>query len=72
MKLEFVPTGEMVADVLTKSLVRAKHEKFRDGLGICKGVGTLHRGGVLECTECPYKVWDDLDKSVVRYKCFMC
>ena len=28
--------------------------------------------GVLECTECPYKVWDDLDKCVVRYKCFMC
>ena len=27
---------------------------------------------LLECTECPYKVWDDLDKSVVRYRCFMC
>ena len=33
LKLEFVPTGEMVADVLPKSLVQVKHEKFRDRLG---------------------------------------
>ena len=42
LKLEFVSTGEMVAGVLTKSLVRAKHGKFRDRLGIYRSVGILH------------------------------
>ena len=36
LKLQFVPTDNMVANVLTKSLVRMKHEKCRTRLGICK------------------------------------
>ena len=34
-KLQFVPTDNMVANVLTKALVKMKHEKCRTGLGIC-------------------------------------
>ena len=41
LKLEFVPTCEIVANVLMKSLVRVKHKKFRE-LEICRIVGTLH------------------------------
>ena len=37
LKLQFVPTDDMVADVLTKGLVRIEHEKCRTGLGICRG-----------------------------------
>ena len=36
LKLQFVLTDDMVADVLTKALVRMKHEKCRTGLGICR------------------------------------
>ena len=36
LKLQFVPTDNMVADVLTKALVRMKHEKCRNRLGICR------------------------------------
>ena len=36
LKLQFVPTDNMVADVLTKSFVRMKHEKCRTRLGICR------------------------------------
>ena len=36
LKLQFVPTDNMVADVLTKGLVRMKLEKCRTGLGICR------------------------------------
>ena len=32
LKLQFVPTDNMVADVLTKGLVRMKHEKCRTRL----------------------------------------
>ena len=32
LKLRFVPTEDMVADVLTKDLARMKHEKCRTGL----------------------------------------
>ena len=32
--LEYVPTGDQVADVLTKALPREKHEKFTAGLGL--------------------------------------
>jgi hypothetical protein len=41
LQLQFVPTDEMVADVLTKSLVRVKHEKCRQGLGVSRIEGTL-------------------------------
>ena len=34
INLEYVPTGEQVADVLTKALAREKHEHFRDGMGL--------------------------------------
>jgi transposase InsO family protein len=37
LKLQFVPTEEMVADVLTKGLARVKHEKCRTGLGMWRG-----------------------------------
>ena len=36
LKLQFVPTDDMVADVLTKALVRIKCEKCRTRLGICR------------------------------------
>ena len=36
LKLQFMPTDAMMADVLTKSLVRMKHEKCRTRLGICR------------------------------------
>ena len=34
LKLQFVPTEDMVADVLTKAPARMKHEKCRTGLAI--------------------------------------
>ena len=34
VKLQYVPTEEQVADVLTKPLSRVKFEYFRDKLGV--------------------------------------
>ena len=34
LELEYVPTGEQVADILTKGLGREKHLKFSEGMGI--------------------------------------
>ena len=42
LKLKFVPTKDIVADVLMKGLARMKHEKCRTGLGVCRSQGTLH------------------------------
>jgi hypothetical protein len=36
VKLEFVPTDEQVADILTKALPRGKHVHFRDKLGVVR------------------------------------
>jgi hypothetical protein len=36
--LEYVPTGDQVADVLTKGLARVKFEHFVDGMGLCRSV----------------------------------
>ena len=33
IELEYVPTGDQVADVLTKALGREKHYRFLDGMG---------------------------------------
>ena len=34
VKVEYVLTGEQVADILTKSLPRGKHVFFRDKMGV--------------------------------------
>ena len=34
IRVEYIPTGDQVADVLTKALPREKHEKFSAGLGL--------------------------------------
>jgi hypothetical protein len=34
LDLAYVPTGDQVADVLTKGLVREKHEKFAGAMGV--------------------------------------
>jgi hypothetical protein len=34
LELEYIPTGEQIADVLTKGLCREKHLKFSEGMGI--------------------------------------
>src|SRR5258705_1591381 len=34
LDLEYVPTGEQLADILTKGLVHAKHEPFCSDMGI--------------------------------------
>ncbi len=34
LDLAYVPTGDQVADVLTKGLVREKHERFSEAMGI--------------------------------------
>jgi hypothetical protein len=34
LNLEYVPTGDQVADVLTKGLVREKHDKFAGAMGV--------------------------------------
>jgi hypothetical protein len=34
MKLQYVPTGEQVADILTKALMKGKFVFFRDKLGV--------------------------------------
>ena len=41
--LQFVPTNEQVADVLTKPLVRGKFEGFRKMLGIVDDVSLAER-----------------------------
>ena len=35
IQLAYTPTGEQVADVLTKGLPPASHIKFREAMGIC-------------------------------------
>ena len=35
IQLEFCPTEEMIADILTKPLARPAFEKFREQLGAC-------------------------------------
>lgn len=44
VSLEYVPTNEQIADVLTKGLVREKHDRFSAGMGLHRA----DRGGVLE------------------------
>ncbi len=34
IRVEYVPTGDQVADVLTKALAREKHERFCAGMGL--------------------------------------
>ncbi|TFY75537.1 hypothetical protein EWM64_g8475, partial [Hericium alpestre] len=34
INLQYVPTGDQVADVLTKGLVKAKHDKFSEAMGM--------------------------------------
>lgn len=36
VELEYVPTGDQVADILTKGLPIVKHERFVRGLGLSK------------------------------------
>ncbi|HEV7738028.1 MAG TPA: Ty1/Copia family ribonuclease HI, partial [Chlamydiales bacterium] len=36
VKFEYIPTNEMVADILTKALPKPKHEKFTRLLGLWK------------------------------------
>lgn len=43
MALEYVPTNEQVADVLTKPLVQGKLEAFRDMLGIVDDASLAER-----------------------------
>ena len=33
--VEYVPTGENMADIMTKALPRVKYEKFREAMGVC-------------------------------------
>ena len=39
IQLVHIPTNEMVADILTKSLPRDKHEKHMKGMGMMDSVG---------------------------------
>ncbi|PSR81379.1 hypothetical protein PHLCEN_2v6387 [Hermanssonia centrifuga] len=32
--VEYCPTGDQVADIMTKALAREKHERFVDGMGL--------------------------------------
>jgi len=34
LELQYIPTGEQLADMLTKGLVRKKHEHFCSGIGV--------------------------------------
>ena len=34
LDLAYIPTGDQVADVLTKGLVREKHDKFAEAMGV--------------------------------------
>ena len=43
MELQFVPTDEQVADVLTKPLVRGKFKGLRKMLGIVDNVSLAER-----------------------------
>ena len=43
VELQFVPTDEKVADVLTKPLFRGKFEGFRKMLGIVDDVSLVER-----------------------------
>ena len=36
VKLEYIPTDEQVADILTKALPRGKHVYFRDKIGVVR------------------------------------
>jgi hypothetical protein len=34
VKFQYIPTDDMVADIMTKPLPESKHEKFRDAMGV--------------------------------------
>jgi len=34
IRVEYIPTADQVADVLTKALAREKHERFVRGMGL--------------------------------------
>ena len=36
LDLAYIPTGDQVANVLTKGLVREKHDKFAEVMGVCR------------------------------------
>jgi len=36
VKLEYIPTDEQVADILTKALPWGKHDYFRDKMGVVR------------------------------------
>ena len=41
IQLTYIPTDEMVADILTKSLPRDRHEKHMKGMGMTDSVGVV-------------------------------
>ena len=41
IELIYIPTTEMVADILTKSLPRDRHEKHMKGMGMTDSVGVV-------------------------------
>ena len=45
IRLVYIPTRDMVADIMTKALARPAHDRHVTGLGI---IGTLSRGEVLD------------------------
>jgi hypothetical protein len=38
VQLQYIPTGEQVADILTKALPRGKHVYFRDKMGLVRNI----------------------------------
>ena len=43
IQLQYIPTDEQVADILTKSLLRAKHVYFRDKMGVVSNTFLVKR-----------------------------
>jgi hypothetical protein len=41
IQLTYIPTDEMVADILTKALPRDRHEKHMKGMGMTDSVGVV-------------------------------
>jgi hypothetical protein len=43
VKLQYVPTGEQVEDILTKALIKGKFVFFRDKLGVVQNTFLVKR-----------------------------
>eukprot|EP00253_Pinus_taeda_P014462 PITA_14462 len=63
VKLEYIPTNEQVADILTKALRRGKHVYFRDKMGVIERRRAIEQGRSLDSEEKEAVAWHTFQGS---------